>query len=270
MKRLYLLLFLLFVTFKLCFSTPQIRDVLYWNGMTYYIYPYIEVEKMFSNAQLKKLNNRVKDQIVASNWRGYYYEFEISGDSLFLTSIKDNHEEDLTMYVLGSNDRIMMDDFSSTLYLGYGKSFCDEEFPSMIYESEMTVAFNNGIVSWFKDHKNKSSFSDFSPYSMKYIEYIYTSIQWDSLEQCILKKKPSVFVEYSTDSLGKVCDVSLRRSSGYTDFDKEAMRVVATMPKLSVYYFCGKYYNRKYLLRVIFDKNKIPNYTENSAKNKVL
>lgn len=259
MKRLLLILILLVGASKLCFSTPQVRDVLYWNGMTYYIYPFIEVEKRFNNAQLNRLNKKVPDQIVTSNWRGYYYEFEICEDSLFLISIKDNHEEDLTTYVLGSMARMMMDDFSSTLYLGYGKSFYDEDFPSMIYESEMTVVFENGKVRWFEDHKNKSSYSDFSPYSIKAIEYINSSILWDYLDQNVLKTKPVVHVEYSTDSLGRVCNVSLRRSSSYPDFDKEALRIVASLPNHSTAFVCGRYLLHRYSLRIVFDRKKKTN-----------
>lgn len=266
MKRLYLLLILLVVAFKLSFSTPQVRDVLYWNGMTYYIYPFIEVEKRFSNAQLNRLKKEVKDQIVSSNWRGYYYEFEIHGDSLFLISIKDNHEKDITSYVFGSNDRIMLDDFSDTLYLGYGKSYYDEEFPTMIYESEMSVVFKNGIISWCENHKNKSKQSVFSPYSMNFVEYIYSSIRWNDLDQTILEKKPQVYLEYSTDSLGRIGDVIILRSSGYSEFDKEAIRVIAALPEFSTHFVCGKYLIHKYKLRVVFDKNKIPKYMKNSCQ----
>lgn len=259
MKRLYLLLILLVVAFKLSFSTPQVRDVLYWNGMTYYIYPFIEVEKRFSNAQLNNLNKKVKEQIVSSNWRGYYYEFEIRGDSLFLISIKDNHETDLTSYVFGSNNRVMMDDFSDTLYLGYGKSFYDEEFPTMIYESEKTVVFKNGIASWHVDHRNKSKHAELPHNIMKWDECIYSSIRWDALDQNILAEKPTVYVEYSTDTLGKVCNVMLLKSSGYPDFDKEAMRVVTVLPDFSVHFVCGKYLNHKYRQPIIFDKSRMPN-----------
>ena len=74
MKKNTLLLGLFLVICKLSFSTTQVRDVLYWNGTTYHVYPFIHVEKRFSEAQKTKLNERVKDHIATSNWRGYYFE----------------------------------------------------------------------------------------------------------------------------------------------------------------------------------------------------
>ncbi len=259
MKRLYIVLILLLVTCKLSFPTPQVRDVLYWNGTTYYVYPFTHVEKRFSEAQKTKLNERVKDHIATSNWRGYYFEFEICRDSLFLVSIKDDHQEDLMAFVLGSNARVMMDDFSDTLYLGYGKSFYDPWFPTMIYESEMTVVFKNGIACWHEDHRNKSKHAELPNNTMKWNECIYSSIRWDALDQNILAEKPKAYVNFSTDSLGKVCDVTLLKSSGYSDFDEEAMRVVASLPEFSAHFVCGKYLNHKYTQPVVFDRSKAPN-----------
>ncbi len=258
MKRQTLLILLLVIC-KLSFSTPQVRDVLYWNGTTYHVYPFIDVEKRFSEAQKNKLNERVKDHIATSNWRGYYFEFEICRDSLFLISIKDDHQEDLMAFVLGSNDKIMMDDFSDTLYLGYGKSFYDPWFPTMIYESEMTVVFKNGIAGWHEDHRNKSKHAELPNNTMKWNECIYSSIRWDALDQNILAEKPKAYVNFSTDSLGKVCDVTLLKSSGYSDFDKEAMRVVAALPEFSAHFVCGKYLNHKYKQPIVFDRSLVPN-----------
>lgn len=258
MKRHLLLLVLLLVTCR-SFPTPQVRDVLYWNGTTYHVYPFIDVEKRFSEAQKNKLNERVKDHIATSNWRGYYFEFEICRDSLFLISIKDDHQEDLMAFVLGSNDKIMMDDFSDTLYLGYGKSFYDPWFPTMIYESEMTVVFKNGIAGWHEDHRNKSKHAELPNNTMKWNECIYSSIRWDALDQNILAEKPKAYVNFSTDSLGRVCDVTLLKSSGYPDFDNEAMRAVAALPEFSVHFVCGKYLNHKYKQPIVFDRSMVPN-----------
>jgi TonB family protein len=264
MKKPLVLSILLVLICKLSLSTPQARDVLYWNGIIYYVYPYINVEKTFDDAQLKKLNEKIQEGTTTSNWRGYSYEFEICHDSLFLISIMNNDGEDLMAHVFGSNKRVMMDDVNDTLYLGHGKTFFNEQFPTAIYENEMTVVFKNGIVKWHEDHKDKSKPSDFSPYSTKFNEYIYSSIQWGALDENILEEKPKVHVEYSIDSTGKVFNVILLKSSGYPDFDKEAMRVVAMLPDFPTYFVCGKYLNCKYKLRIDFDKSKMPHHTNSS------
>lgn len=257
MKRFIILLVFVLIVFKLSFSTPQVRDILYWNGTTYHAYPFIDVEKRFDDAQLERLKTRVH-LITTGNWRGYYYEFEICHDSLFLVSIKNDQNEKLMAYVIGSDDRIMMDNYSDTLYLGYGKTFFDEDFPTLIYESEMTVVFENGVVVWTKDNKNKIQHTELPHNIIKFHECIYSSIRWDVLDKNILAEKPEVYVNYSTDSLGRVCDVTLRKSSGYPEFDNEAMRVIAALPKFSVHFVCGKYLEKKYWQRIVFDTSKRP------------
>lgn len=258
MKRFVLLFIFIMMICKLTFSTPQVRDILYWNGMTYHVYPFINVENRFDDAQWERLNEKAPF-ITTGNWRGYLYEFEIRHDSLFLVSIKNDYHEDLKAYVLGSDDRIMMDDYSDTLFLGYGKTFFDEDFPTMIYESEMTVVFKNGVVVYTKDNKNKSRYTELPHNIMKFHEYIYSSIRWEALDKDILAEKPQVYVNYSIDSLGRVFDVTLRKSSGYSDFDNEAMRVIASLPEFSSYFVCGKYLEKKYWQRIVFDTSKRPN-----------
>lgn len=254
-KHRTVFLFLFLFACKLSFSTPQVRDVLYWNGMTYHAYPFINVEKRLDDAQLERLTEKTHF-ITTGNWRGYFYEFEIRNDSLYLVSIKDDRNEDLMEYVLGSKTRIMMDDYSDTLYLGYGETFFDEDFPTMIYENEMTVVFKKGVVIYTKDNKNKSRHTDLPHNIMKLHECIYSSIQWDTLDENILAEKPQVYVNYFIDSLGRVCDVTLRKSSGYPDFDKEAIRVITTLPEFSVFFVCGKYLNKNYWQRIVFDISK--------------
>lgn len=258
MKRVFFFSILLLMICKLSFSTPQVRDALYWNGKTYYVYPFIDVEKRFDNEQLERLKEKAPF-ITTGNWRGYRYEFEIRHDSLFLVSIKNDYHEDLMAYVLGSDDRIMMDNYSDTLYLGYGKTFFDEDFPTLIYESEMTAVFENGVVTYTNDNKNKSRYSELPHNIMKLQEYIYSSIRWDALDRDILAEKPKVYVNYSIDTLGRVCDVTLRKSSGYPDFDNEAMRIIASLPEFSSYFVCGKYLVKSYRQRIVFDTSKKPN-----------
>ena len=270
MKRFVQLSIFIMMICKLSFSTPQVRDILYWNGMTYHVYPFINVENRFDDAQLERLDANA-EFVSTCNWRGYFYEFEIQHDSLFLVSIKNDLQEDLMAYVLGFDDRIMMDDYSDTLYLGYGKTFFDEDFPTMIYESEMTVVFKNGVVIYTRDNKNKSQHTELPHNIMKLHECIYSSIQWNALNKDILAKKPQVYVNYSIDSLGRVSDVELRRSSGYPDIDKEAMRVIASLPRFSSYFVCGKYLEKKYWQRIVFDTSKRPNINNiNGFSKKVI
>lgn len=236
-------------------ATPSGRDVLFWNGSKFFIFPFVDAGKEFSNAELARLDKLTKSPSTSS-YRGFHYVFEIANDSLFLVTIEDGEGADKTAFVLGSHDKRFMEDFSDTLYLGYGKSFYDEAFWTPIYESEMTVVFDKGIVRTTEDHPNQSERSPYSYDLQKLTLFVYSNIGWDVLDSVILSKKPVTYVKFSNDSIGKVQKANVVRSSGFNEFDREALRVIKSLPSLTVSYVCGKYISHEYLLAVVFDLEK--------------
>ena len=234
-------------------ATPQARDMLYWNGVTYYVLPFIDVEGRLGSDELENLNEMKTVNPPTSNYRGYWCEFEITGDTLFLISIKDSDKEDITESVFGRLDRRPLLDFSDTLYLGYGRSFYDHGWWTMVNESELTVVFKNGVVQWVKDNKNKSRYSRYDHDDLLFSEYIYCNTRWNELNEQTLLQRPTVLLRYDIDTLGKIAEIKVLRSSGYAEFDEEAIRVINSFPGFSVSFVNGKYIPHTYHYLFSFD-----------------
>lgn len=234
-------------------ATPQARDILYWNGNEYHTIPLKQIEKHFSQEEVNNLEELGQNCKTTANYRGYRFVFEIDNDSLYLKSIVNDNDENIMESVLGSQKRRMMDSFSDTLFLGYGKAMYEPAFWTMVYESEITVVFKNGVVQWFKDNKNKSVSSPYYPPDIPLIKLLYSKIQWNSLDKETLQKKPKVILDIENDSISMIEEVAIRKSSGYGEFDEEAVRVIKTMPMLPVSFVKGKYIHHDYRIVVFFD-----------------
>lgn len=256
MKKLFVLIILIYVFNQIVLATPQTRDILYWHGEKYHVFPFIDIERRLNSVETYNLNKIKTANPPTSNYRGYLFEFEITNDSLYLLSVKDSKHLDQTEQVFGDHTRKYLSDFSDTLYLGYGSSFHDDAFWTLIYENELTVVFKNGIVQWTKDNKGKSRYSPYSNDLNKLIEFIYFNIQWNNLNKDVLQKKPRVFAIVETDSIAKIEKIKITRSSGYAEFDEEAIRVLKTIPFVSVSFVCGKYIPHKLTYCIDFDIDK--------------
>ena len=262
---------------NLLFATPQARDVLFWNNNKYYVFPFIDIESILNGNELEELNALKTSDPPTSNYRGYSCEFEIANDSLFLVSVKDANKNDLTESIFGCQIRRHADFFSDTLYLGYGQSFYDEIFWTPIYESEMTVVLENGVVRWFKDNPNKTKHSPYTYNPQLFFGFVYSQIHWAELDEQILKTKPNVVVGFEMDSVEKINEVNILKSSGYAEFDNEAVRVIKAIPSFSISFVKGRYIRHPYTFRILFDVQKAHEYgvdidaslLENSQTNNI-
>lgn len=234
-------------------ATTQVRDKLYWNGIEYHTIPLVQIEKYFSQEEVNKLNKLGENWTTTVNYRAYQFIFEIDNDSLFLKAIVNDEEENITESFLGTQERRMMETFSDTLFLGYGESVYEPTFWTLVYESEITVVFKNGVVQWFKDNKNKSIESRYYLDNLAVIKMLYSNIRWSSLDKETLQKKPEVILRIENDSVDKIENLSIIKSSGFAEFDEEAVRVVKFIPSLGVSFVKGKYIHHSYQVPIIFD-----------------
>jgi len=253
MNNKLLLTILITLLFNCLYATPQIRDKVFWNGIEYRSIPCIKLEDYFSEQEVMKLNQLGNEWNVTSNYRGYWFEFEIENDSLYLKGILNDDEDNIMEAIIGTLDRRWMCHFSDTMYLGYGESMYDNAFWTMIYESELTVVFKDGIIQWVKDNKNKSRYSRYDHNDLLFSEFIYCNTRWDELDSKILQKKPVVYLRYDIDTIGKIEEIKVLKSSGYEAFDKEAIRVIQSIPGFSVSFVKGKYIPHSFTLSYIFD-----------------
>lgn len=256
MKHKSFLLSVFLLICGLAQATPQLRDILYWNGIEYHTIPLVQIEKYFSQEEVNKLNKLGENWTITANYRSYRFVFEIDHDSLFLNSIVNDEDENIMESVLGTQERRMMENFSDTLFLGYGESMYEPAFWTMVYESEITVVFKNGVVQWYKDNKNKSKESRNSLDNIAVIKRLYSNIRWSSLDKETLLKKPRVILSIENDSIDKIEKLTILKSSGYPEFDEEAVRVVNTTASLGVSFVKGKYIHHDYQVPIIFNIEK--------------
>lgn len=256
MKR-FLFIILAITSFVTAQATPQARDVLFWHGNKYFIFPFIDVESRMNADELKNLNRIKTSDPPTAIGRGYSLEFEITNDTLYLTAIKDAKNYNLMESVLGNLYKRPLLDFSDTLYLGYGNSFNDNVWWTLVYESEITVAFQNGVVQWMKDNKNKSKYSRYDHNDLLFSEYIYCNTRWNELNEQTMQTKPIVQLRYDIDTLGRIAEIRILKSSGYLEFDEEAIRVMKSIPGFSVSFVKGEYIPHSYDYSFIFDLERV-------------
>ena len=192
MKNKLLLTIIFALLFNYLYATPQIRDRVFWNGLEYHSIPSVKLEEHFSEQEVMRLNQLSNEWNVTSNYRGYWFEFEIENDSLYLKGIVNDDEENIMESIIGTSDRKWMCHYSDTMYLGYDESMFDDAFWTMIYESEMTVVFKDGIVQWVKDNQSKSKYSQYDHNVLLFSEFIYCNTRWDELDSKTLQEKPVV------------------------------------------------------------------------------
>lgn len=234
-------------------ATPQVRDIVFWNGIEYHSIPRIAIHENFSEQEMMYLNSLCGEHNETNNYRGYRFEFEIDDDSLYLIAIKNNDNKNITGSILGSLERRKMCHYSDTMYLGYGEMFYDNAWWTMVYESEKTVVFQNGVVQGVKDNKNKSKYSQYDHNDLLFSEFVYCNTRWNELDEQTLQKKPVVHLRYDIDTLGRIAEIKILKSSGYTEFDEEAIRVIKSIPGFSVSFVKGEYIPHSYDYSFIFD-----------------
>lgn len=238
-------------------ATPQVSDLLYWNDSIYHVYPsVIRNDDKFQN--LTSLIDSLYG-LSTSNWNGYTCTFEFDKDTLYLIAIEDEYENDYMDYIFPSEKRKIMSSVNDTLYLGYGKALYDPELPFMVYENEITVVVEKGVLKSYKYNVNKSKSTHYGD-EQKLIQFVYSHIDWNSIDSIILEEKPKTIVQFSVDSLAMIDNVVVLKSSGYDKLDKEVIRVLKSLPGFRISFYMGRYYYTKYKLPICFDSEKRKRY----------
>jgi len=237
-QKVVIIFFILLPFFSL--ATPQARDVVYWNGNKYYSYPSILKDKEDFRNLTMYINGKYGVEFMnTANYNGYICEFEIDEDTLYLLSIIDSYNVNYMEHIYGTNTRRIVNDYTGDMYLGYGEIIDFQEVDTPVYESEITVRFECGIVKSYKDNKNKSKSSSYN--GIKLVEYIHENLNLENIDMTGLNDESKTYIEFKTDTVGNVVMTKILRSSGNEMFDKEAVRVVMSIPSCQVIFVKGKY-----------------------------
>ncbi|MFC0878831.1 energy transducer TonB [Saccharicrinis sp. FJH2] len=255
MKVFYYILTLitLSVSIEKSYGTAQIPDFLIYKGDTLSIY----ANPLESYFDTHPRPDSLFDYNSTSCWRGYIGYWELKNDSLFLINILgDSSSIDLSLIFHDRDikNKIFADWYDYSIYNPYGKLLHYEHMGySSIYEFEREFVFSNGIlksINYFDNSKSKKS--KYTQDKNLLIDYIKTNTNHSLLPDTIDKAR--VFVQIiKVSKTGQIDSVSIVR--GFNDtLDKEALRVVKSIPEWHILYNHGEPFNLIWTIPVIFDR----------------
>ena len=268
MKRNVLILFsfLLILPLSKSFATGQIPDRLIYKGDTLSIFAN-PLEQLYDNDSLRpEFFGKTEACMSTACWRGYQAEWEIIENHLYLTGIysccysEDSIKADLKKLfgVALIDGKVKADWFTADIIAPQGKLLYYVHMGyGSLYEKELELQFKNGQLLGTKTYNNtKSKQSIYSQNSEKLNEFIYSNINWINLPKLdgqVIK----VYVQFSANENGLIDSVEIMR--GYDAiFDKEACRVVKTIPEWDIYYRHEKHERMTWGLPIVFsEENKI-------------
>jgi hypothetical protein len=263
MRKTFINIILFLISIQ-AFGTAQIPDILIYNGDTLSLF----------DCPLEYLHNRSFTHprnlfgssgcFYTACWRNYVATWEIIDNKLYLISIRNACYPTSIKYVevsyqsgsdtIGSeyanlkklfpekclNGKVLADWVSSKMVSPKGKMlyYIHEGFLS-IFEKEIEFTIEKGILIQVKEFDNsKTKASKFTNNPELITDYVEKSIDYSNLPpfDSIVKVIVAVF---GSDDSGKINRIKIMR--GFNEvFDKEAERVVKSIPEWDVLYRHGE------------------------------
>lgn len=262
--------FYLLVILLLCginnelYATAQLPDLLIYEGDTLSLFAN-PLEALYNdNAPKPDFWDGQEGCHSSACWRGYQAEWKIENGNLYLTNIysccyyEDSIKADLRK-VFGSkciDGKVKANWFTDSVLVPRGKLlyYIHDAYDS-IYEKEQEFRFHSGRLTGIKTFDNsKTKRSVYSQNSKKLNEFVYSNIHWDSLP---IDKNSSVrvIVQFFSNEDGSI---NAKVARGHNDlFDKEALRVITSLPEWDIIMKRGKFVKRQWTLPIVFnEKNK--------------
>lgn len=276
MKKIKLILLLFFVTGMVVksFATILGPDILTYNGQTLNI-DIRPLEQFYGkNRKIPTFFPKVKD------CRGFddpcfdhEAKWEITNGQLYLTSIvsccfRENGLKADLRKIFGKkfiNGKVKADWVSANILAPQGKMLQIFNLIEVIYEKNIEFQIEKGKLIGTKIYDNsKSKRSDYFENRGKLIEFVYKNINWDTLPE-LNDKKIAVRVEYSANEYGIIDSVKIVNGEGGL-FDKEAIRVIKSIPEWEVFYENGKQWRLTHGFEIVFSEEKRKRYDKNQQK----
>lgn len=241
------------------FGTAQIPDFIIYKGDTLSIQAN-PLEGYFVNhprpdSIFEKYGNHT-----TACWRRYIGYWELRNDSLFLLRLQgDSTDFDLSVIFKDrkTDGEIFADWVSFSILNPYGKLMHYEHSDYWsTYEFEREFIFSNGILTGIKHYDNskskRSKFTDNLVMLKKYIEehIDYLNITNEPYEPA----KVYVEISHVTDD-GIIDSVTVMRGWD-KERDREAVRVVKSIPEWEVVYRHGKRIQLPWIIPVVFGRKE--------------
>lgn len=279
MKRVNYLFVLLLVTMSL-FGTAQTPDLIIFKGDTLPLYS-LPLNSFPTQALINpKSLFGGSGCFYTGCWRNYIATWKIVDGKLYLVKIRNacyptplkgvsaSYKGGVDKDSIGSeyadlkalfperfeNGMVKADWVSGELYLPQGELlyYIHDGFQS-IYETELKFTLEKGaLVEIEKLDNSKTKRSKYSEDSKLLLKYIYDNINHENLPKNDTIKGRVILYIYSSDDNGKIDSVVVVRGLNEL-YDKEAVRVVKSIPEWDVIYRHGKKINRPWVIPINFN-----------------
>lgn len=265
--RIYIptLFTLIIFNFKV-FGTDQIPDILIINGDTVSIFSNpLEQLPIIDNLRPKLFG----DQQVCNStacWREYQAKWEILDNELYLIGIysccfyKDKIQANLEQLFPEKfeNGKVKADWVTAKILSPQGKQlyYIHMGYESL-YEKEIVYEIKNGQLVGTKTFDNTKSRKSIYSQDTTLIHFIYSNIKWEALQKT--DENIKVYIQFSANEQGIIDSLKVMKGFDET-YDKEALRVVKSIPEWDVFYRQGQHERRVWNLPIVFSEENKKKY----------
>ena len=248
--------------------TPQQYDELLYNGETLLVY--LSLPEYFFNSEglaIDLFEGR-EPCVMTSCWNGYYKEWEIIDNQLYLTGIcsccyyEDGIKANLETLFKGKvkNGKVKADWVTSTRLAKAGKRIYAVSDYNTIYEKEFEFEFVDGqVISVSKYDNSKSRVSNYGAFGNELPEFIYQNINWDILPP--LSQPVKVNLRFSGNEEGKIGDIEIVGNKNHDKiFYEEAIRVMKKISGWAVLYSKEELVRIPYSIKIVFSEENKQKY----------
>jgi hypothetical protein len=269
------------------YATAQIPDILIYKGDTLALfsnpledYP----DKTFTDPQNLFGDNGC---FFSACWRNYIATWEIIDDNLYLTQVRNacypTELKDVAASYKGEpkdigneyadlkrlfpkkykDGKVKADWVTANIIAPQGNLlyYVHDGYASS-YEKELELQFKKGKLISIKTYDNsKTKQSVYSQDSKKLLEWIENSIEWSNLPDFDYGYQIRVVLRFSANENGIIDNVDVIK--GYEErFEKEAVRVVKSIPEWDIYYRHGKHERKYWNIPISFSELKKKKYAK--------
>lgn len=245
------------LVFEHVYATTQAPDYLIYKGDTLAIYSN-PLESYFAK---EGRPDCVFDKYGYKNtscWRGYIGYWELRNDSLFLVEVRgESTNIDLSLIFKDrkTDHGVFADWVDSSIHIPCGRLVVSMyDGYGSIFEFEKELFFKQGVLTGIKEYDNsKSKSSRFTEDRSLLLKFIQENINYANIINNTDEDVKVIIEVRSVTPEGKIDSVQVVRGHD-PERDKEAIRVVKSIPEWEVLFRSGKQIQRPWTIPVVFKK----------------
>lgn len=216
------------------FSTPQINDVLIFEGDTLVLYP--QGSPLRDHSESLALNQK-NHEISTACWRGYIAEWIIRNDSLYLSKIQScNSGKDIKIVAETVLEQNFKNDLMHARWFNGDFWSGKQDVNNWYYKNEYHFSIINGNVT-----KSKQKSTENCPYnsSEKIKEYLLNNFDW-----CDFTVENNEVISFNInitpDLNGEIKNVDMKNNSKYI-LNSQFTQTLEMIPCTTGFLYDGKY-----------------------------